>query len=423
MLKFCPECGARLPEGFKFCGQCGTQISAFEIEQEAARQHDTAPVPNVEQPQTAPKHVIKIDKYQLRVEETVIAYNELRTKFVNYAEHCASAFEAYYTDHVKDFEGLYDKALPKAFEHAASAIVFATSTLQDYGLPTLKEEDFLLYAEDSIHLDRDLREYADISDAILELTEQLSSYRAAQRSQSSRWQGGGFGLKGAISGALMAGALNLGTQAVRGVGNAIVDSADRTRLKKVCAEIYESRDHKQFISEKLYNYCVDLFEPAGRLLEDTGLLLPPPFDIGAGIGPMSEAFDLVNGKQEISRANCERAIELTLQGMPCNPYFLLSYLTLYQVPLIQNKEIVKLARFFGVEREFSAKVREYEAQTITMEFDPLPARTLEEIDAKLAKAQKLNEEFLYTKISLSKLRQAKNKMLREEKAAKEERGY
>lgn len=447
MLKFCPECGARLVEGFKFCGQCGTKIPTLEMEQEEAPQaakaegaapaSEPVPAPKVTgkpmpkaaatrkraskttaidkpapAPAPTPKHEIKIGKYKLCVDETVIAYNDVRKIFVDYAKRCASAFETYYAANVKDFEGLYEKALPRVIEEAAKAIEFATATLQEYGLPTLTEEDFLLYAQDSIHLDRDFQEYTDAARDIVDFVEQLNSYRAAQRSRGGQWVGGGFGLRGAIGGALMAGTLNLGTQAIRGIGNAVVNSADRARLKKVYIELYNTRDHKEFISQKLYSFCVELFDPARQILEDTGLLVHPPLDTMTGLGPMNEGLGLVNGKRKVSKANYERAIELALQGMSYDPYWLVSYLTLYQVPQIKRKEVKKLAQYFGVEREFSVKAKELEAETVAREFDRLPAGTPEEIDAKIAKAEELNKELCYTKVSVTKLQKAKEKIVK-----------
>ena len=113
-----------------------------------------------------------------------------------------------------------------------------------------------------------LQEYVDTAKRLEEFVEQLKSYRAKNRSQGIQWQGGGFGLSGAIGGAVMAGALNLATDAVRGIGHAVVDSADRARLRKVQLDLYKARDHKSFLGKRLYTFCMDLFDTAVHLLEE-----------------------------------------------------------------------------------------------------------------------------------------------------------
>lgn len=54
--------------------------------------------------------------------------------------------------------------------------------------------------------------------------EELNEYRKARREGRARWQGGGFGLAGALSGAVTAGALNL----VMGAGHMVFNAIGRT---------------------------------------------------------------------------------------------------------------------------------------------------------------------------------------------------
>ena len=88
---------------------------------------------------------------------------------------------------------------------SATAVRFATSTLEKYGLYGVTPEEFLQLARNDLHLEQDLQVYADIATDLVSFAEQLSSYRANNRSGGLQWQGGGFGLSGAIKGTLMAG--------------------------------------------------------------------------------------------------------------------------------------------------------------------------------------------------------------------------
>lgn len=67
--------------------------------------------------------------------------------------------------------------------------------------------------------------------------EELDRYRVARREGRARWQGGGFGLAGALSGAVTASALNLVTGAghmvFNAVGKTISSIASSFKLSKI----------------------------------------------------------------------------------------------------------------------------------------------------------------------------------------------
>lgn len=411
-MNYCPFCGSQLVENAKFCSQCGKPVpgtnkdEGLETEQQVETSNDLESKEMRSEPE--PLHTIKIGEYDLQVAESVIAYNKVRSHFVDYAEKSQQAFESLYDKEVHDFEGLYSKALPAFLDRAADGIQFTVSILEQYGL-TIESNEFLLSAQDGLHFDTYLKDYIDLAEQLEDFTEQLSNYRANNRSRNIQWQGGGFGLKGAIGGAMMAGALNIATDAVRGIGHSIVDSADRARLKKLQIDLYNARNHKEFLSNKLRSFCIDLFDPAVNLLEDHGLIVHPPFDIAAGIGPITEAFDLVDNP-DVRKEDYEKALELTLRGMPYDPYFPLSYLTLYKIPFIKNSDVLKIVRFFGIEDRFAEKIAEYEKDKLT-NFEAMPEETIEAIDKKLSMAKELNNELCYAHISLDKLTEKREKFI------------
>lgn len=420
-MNYCPFCGARLVENAKFCSQCGKPISDVqngedqekETVQQAPEVVDTLE-PQTTSPRPDPIHTIKIGEYDLQVTESVIAYNKVRSYFVDYAEQSRDKFGSLYDNEVRDLETLYDKALPAIIEESTNAISFAVSVLERYGL-VMEPDEFIRIAKENIHLGGDLHEYVETAEQLDNFTQRLHSYRARNRSGNIQWQGGGFGLKDAIGGALMAGALNLATDAVRGVGHAVVDSADRARLKKLQIDIYKSRDHKKHLGKVLYGFCMSLFDPAVRLLEEKSLIVHPPFNIEKGIGPITEAFDLVDNPYA-REDDYKKALELTLQGMPYDPYFPLPYLTLYKIPLIDNADVLKIVKFFGVEDGFAPKVMEYE-QDAWNNFMATPEESEEDLARKITEGKKLNNKCLYVHVSLSGLEKKRKEIIKKEKEA------
>ena len=405
-MNFCPFCGSKLIKNARFCSQCGESLSfADESEDEIKKEGFILQNFNIENtsdlkhvlPEAEPMHTIKIGKYTLQVPESVIAYNKVRSYFVDYAEQSQSSFETFYDKEVHDFEGLYDKAIPAFAQEAANAIHFAVSELEKCGF-SITTEEFLQVAQNSIDLDKSLHEYTDLAKQLMDFVERLNNYRANNRSRSIQWQGGGLGLRGAIGGAITASVLNFATDTVRGIGHMVVDSADRARLKKVQTDLYNARDHKAFLSQRLYDFCKDLFSPTVRLLEENEFIPYPTLDSASGIGPILEAFNLIEHQKELSETDYEKALNLTLQGMSYDPYVLLSYLTLYKIPFVNNKELLKVVKFFGIEDEFAAKVTEYEENELAA-FMSMPESTVSKIDIKIAKATELNDRFCYIHIA------------------------
>lgn len=61
---------------------------------------------------------------------------------------------------------------------------------------------------------------------------QIKEVRDIKKSCRSRWEGGGFGLKGAIKGAITASMLNLGTDALRNIKDSVVANIDSNKINK-----------------------------------------------------------------------------------------------------------------------------------------------------------------------------------------------
>ncbi|WP_022761961.1 zinc-ribbon domain-containing protein [Butyrivibrio sp. AD3002] len=77
--------------------------------------------------------------------------------------------------------------------------------------------------------------------------DQLSYQRNVERASRSSWEGGGFGLPGAIKGAITASALNAATNAWRSVGDSITDSGDQNDIKSKYSEIVNNDNKADLI--------------------------------------------------------------------------------------------------------------------------------------------------------------------------------
>lgn len=76
----------------------------------------------------------------------------------------------------------------------------------------------------------------------------LAEYRRAVKASRGRWTGGGFGLKGAVKGAVTAGMLNCGADFLHSFGDAADERRDNLEIKKKLKELYKAPQTKQKLS-------------------------------------------------------------------------------------------------------------------------------------------------------------------------------
>lgn len=86
---------------------------------------------------------------------------------------------------------------------------------------------------------------------------QVNNYHDYKKSVQSggRWIGGGFGLNGAIKGALTAGALNAGASVFRGIGNAVSRGKDLAAVDSAKRALYKNDNTVEIIKDIIYSFC------------------------------------------------------------------------------------------------------------------------------------------------------------------------
>ena len=430
-VNYCIYCGEKLIDGAKFCSNCGKPVYSSEdtsvintatngLEQEIL----VAVAPTSEEvtpTEAEPKIQMELCERTIEFDQCLIKYNDFRRIFGQNSDACIDDFVAYYQKNVKDFNSIYDKALPYFLTKVKDSINFGAKLLKKYGIMDVNDEQLIQLAISRIDLENTLKEYNDLAVQLVQFVEQLSSYRAQNRSGNQmRWQGGGFGLRGALSGALTAGILNLGTDALRGLGNAIVDASDRSKLKKIEAEIFKGNDHCRILKEKLYTCCEGVRETIEYTLQIYEQLKKPALNSKSATVMYTQAASIVeNATPYTPKSDYDKVIDLICKGLAADPYQVAPYITLYRVPAVNKKEVLDFVKFFGVEFQYKTKVCDIEAEELT-NYEKLPEQTLDEVTYKLKQGRNLQKMFTYTELKLGDLQEKKKRLQEEEKARKAE---
>ena len=98
--------------------------------------------------------------------------------------------------------------------------------------------------------------------AIVQMQSQLENDRKRQRTGRGHWEGGGFGISGAIKGALTAEAMNIGMGLLRGISDSIVSARDNAKIRQLELalgnEIKERKTIPEIVFRRIDNISIVL---------------------------------------------------------------------------------------------------------------------------------------------------------------------
>lgn len=137
------------------------------------------------------------------------------------------------------------------------------------------EEDFVSKYEDKYDFD-----YEDSIDSVIDEYNDICSYAQSldeNRDENSRifnstWSGGGFGLKGAISGAAKAGLLNFAQDAVNSLSASAQADEDAQKVAQKIYDFYNDTDTKAVMMDGIYECYKNLYFAFADELLENGIL-------------------------------------------------------------------------------------------------------------------------------------------------------
>lgn len=247
----CPDCEKMISTRVDRCPFCGCPAEFFQKmldknENEKSEEANTLTT-GTEGTQ---------DRYNEKRPEKYVSFNlcGVDVKFSIYIEKFAQLFGSYlkagdeaYAEMLRLYKeaGSISKALetlPKSAEDFIFGVIDeGTKFLYKQGVNITQEKFFQKHNRKypmsySVYFEQVVEKYSDISGAKAE----LAAYREAQKAARGRWSGGGFGLKGAIKGAVTASALNMGTDFLHSFGDSAQRKEDNKKFSAEYGKLYRS---------------------------------------------------------------------------------------------------------------------------------------------------------------------------------------
>ena len=234
---FCIKCGAKIPDEAKFCMNCGTAIN-YKNDVNGEEKHQE----NVDLTKESEEIRFEIvDGCAIRYDK---ALEQSMSLFGEFLERAYSEKDKLIDKYAEC--GSIEKVLQFIPDMAQTAIddvlkgclkVLYDSGINISGKRFVEKHykiDYEPYYRDAV------KQFAEIN----ENKEALAAFRSAQKESRSRWQGGGFGVSGAVKGALTASVMNIGTDFIRSFGDSATSRKDNAQINAQLKQLYNDKNVK-----------------------------------------------------------------------------------------------------------------------------------------------------------------------------------
>ncbi len=150
-----------------------------------------------------------------------IKYNEIRVKFNKISNAAYIDFYQKWNENFKSIDDVHNNFISIAESYLNPTITEALHYIcENYGIDDVDHNEFInKFLAKRTTFEKDFDEIDSKYLSIVLTAQQMDQYRTERRENRSRWQGGGFGLDGAIKGAMSAGTLNIASGALHGAFN------------------------------------------------------------------------------------------------------------------------------------------------------------------------------------------------------------
>ena len=333
---FCINCGTKLPDGAKFCFNCGARIpempnGTVPEGAPAADKEEGAPAGSTASPEapdasgqpgaeTAPAPVeetlpdvpgsqcVILSKYHIDFPRPLALRRQLWASFNREGARQRRLVGRYIREHVAveeytDPASLVGDLTRIIFNACDPSIEAAVEVLLNHGIDFISKKDLEDRLFEQYKKTELVTGLAEDQAAISRYLEQLGEEKEMNK---AHWQGGGFGITGAITGAVKAGMLNMASDGLSALGRAVTGNSYSDRAKRFIRQRLDRRNYGSLggnladnvISVWLVNYLMVILTEHHKL---------PPFSFRNK--EVESRLDNIEVMMEKGRCSKETALE------------------------------------------------------------------------------------------------------------------
>lgn len=347
-MGYCSKCGQKFDNGAVFCSRCGTKVSSSG----GSGSGNSSGFIHI----TRGKSFPVTSQASVRFSTEMDNFVKIRAPFEREGRQKNLKFIEYINTKSGGFDWLYHAALSE-YSHSISDTLggLGLKTLLDNGVnwysPDMLSDGFADFIQGSTG-DKQFQQFLAYNESLVNLVESIARKRNIQRSSRSYWQGGGFGIKGAICGKIKADMMNLGTNALRSIGDSIVDSRDRAQIDDYMNRNYSNAGNQ--LTRSHYNLLCDVGVYIYCILVEEGKLNPVDF-LKSGQLKSEEAMGERSGAKidNIYNGFCsggytkEQAVKSLCECISEYPFHLYAYRDIYKIDRSTKANLIKLEDYCG----------------------------------------------------------------------------
>lgn len=189
-----------------------------------------------------------------------VLYNEIRLKYDKISEQSKERFESVYINENRSLDDVIEKVNYQWGAIFSEEIEKVINSLIKDGFYNINSEKFVeQYCGSSLKAwDNAYKQIEEKYLSIMLNQEQQEEYRRQRKEYRGKWQGGGFGLEGAMKGAMQAGALNMTSGLIHSVANQFGNLHSNYQANKYKQGVFDNPDTLEVLSFGLENsiYCI-----------------------------------------------------------------------------------------------------------------------------------------------------------------------
>lgn len=358
----CPDCKKQISDRVEACPFCGCPARFFPALQESidASSHlaeikDTNNKTEIKSidDETEEKIVFAFGDFKVEYPKStekiaklygkyVAVSNELYAKYYNmYAS--AGSINCVLTDLtqkvIQDIQQTVDEACEDLYSFGIK--ITKASFIKKYGID-FKSEISNLYDQ-----------YANVQQE----KKEISYKREVEKASRGRWQGGGFGMKGAIKGAMNAAVLNAGTDVLHSIGDGITKRGDTRYINGKLSQLYNSTKNQNMFANGVFRCIDNILEGIKAEMDDADII-----DIGifGNYGEINSNYETIVKYEK----NHLKLFEGMTQCFSCFPE-----ITRYYEPVINelfewDTDIESFLKFWGLSSLYESLENKYAKKII-----------------------------------------------------------
>ncbi|WP_069999714.1 hypothetical protein [Cellulosilyticum sp. I15G10I2] len=197
-----------------------------------------------------------INYSEILLTDEMLAYNDLKLHFKDLSGKWQANFEEDYRKKYQKIEDVVQEVFDLGCVYIQKSVEEAINILAQQGVFDIDEKVFVnKYFDKYFDWEEEYQKVEDKYMAIVLEQQDLDEYRTARRHNRGKWQGGGFGLSGALVGATQAGAVNLATGAVHGLVNLGGKAISSAIAKSDKSKLFKDTGTLQTLADGVMNNC------------------------------------------------------------------------------------------------------------------------------------------------------------------------